>query len=92
MSERFDEQQQTAEALDDLVMSKGVVLDDARLDWLVEWVERIVAERLAIIPAQREAFLDSPSLDPAWIAGWHAAIDHATYMSTRPTPSGGDPA
>ena len=29
-----------------------------------------------LITQQREAFLSSPGLDPAWVAGWHAAIDH----------------
>lgn len=36
-----------AEALDDLVMSKGIALDEVRLDWLTEWVAtREAAARL----------------------------------------------
>lgn len=31
------------------------------------------------VKQQREAFLSSPNLDRAWIAGWHAAIDHTTH-------------
>ena len=42
-----ERQWQIAEALDDLVMSQGVVLDDGTLDWLVDWVDRLVARRLA---------------------------------------------
>lgn len=42
MPEQRDRQEQIAEALDDLVMSKGVVLDGERLDWLVEWVDQQV--------------------------------------------------
>lgn len=30
----------------------------------------------AEVRGQREAFLPSDTLDPAWIAGWHAAVDH----------------
>lgn len=26
-----------------------------------------------------EGFLDSDTLDPAWIAGWHAAVNHVTH-------------
>lgn len=33
-----EQQWQVAEALDDLVSSKGVILDDDRLHWLVGWV------------------------------------------------------
>lgn len=36
-----------------------------------------------LVAQQREAFLPSPGLDPAWIAGWHAAIDHATAVLAR---------
>lgn len=32
-----------------------------------------------VVANQREAFMSSPTLDRSWIAGWHAAIDHATY-------------
>ena len=31
-----------------------------------------------LIGTQRDAFLPSPDRDPAWIAGWHAAVDHIT--------------
>jgi hypothetical protein len=37
-SSRLYNQQAVAEALDDLVSSRGVTLDDDRLDWLTEWV------------------------------------------------------
>lgn len=36
-----------------------------------------------LVEAQFDAFLSSPNLDPAWIAGWHAAINHATRTLTR---------
>lgn len=36
----------------------------------------MTANPIELITQQREAFLDSANLDPAWIAGWHAAIDH----------------
>jgi hypothetical protein len=40
----------------------------------------------AEVRGQREAFLPSDTLDPAWIAGWHAAVDHvAAHIE-----SGGD--
>jgi hypothetical protein len=32
------------------------------------------------VRAGREAFLPSPSLDPSWIAGWHAATDHHVHV------------
>jgi hypothetical protein len=41
----------------------------------------------AEVRGQREAFLPSDTLDPAWIAGWHAAVDHvAAHIE-----SGGEP-
>lgn len=40
------------------------------------------ADQLEAVPAQRDAFLDSPNLDPVWVAGWHAAIDHVTHILT----------
>jgi hypothetical protein len=36
-------QQEIADALDDLIMSKGVVLDDGRLDWLTDFIAARVA-------------------------------------------------
>ena len=41
-----ERQWQIAEALDNLVMSHGVVLDDDRLDWMVDWVENRQSEAL----------------------------------------------
>ncbi|AIY15824.1 hypothetical protein GUY44_07525 [Pimelobacter simplex] len=32
-----------------------------------------------VVAAQRDAFLPSPNLDPAWIAGWHSAVDHVSH-------------
>lgn len=32
----------------------------------------------AIAMEQFDAFLSSPNLDPAWIAGWHSAVKHVT--------------
>lgn len=44
-----------------------------------------------VVAMEYEGYLHSPSLDRAWIAGWHAAINHATsalaragYASTPP--------
>ena len=27
-----------------------------------------------------DAYLESPDLSPAWIAGWHAAVNHVAYV------------
>lgn len=59
-----EEQWQVAEALDDLVMNKGVVLDDDRLDWLVAWTERLIADRLA---AHRQEWA-------SYIENWDASV------------------
>ena len=59
-----EEQWQVAGALDDLVMNKGVMLDDDRLDWLVDWVERVVADRLA---AHRQEWA-------SYIENWDASV------------------
>ncbi|MBT1542461.1 hypothetical protein KK103_11865 [Curtobacterium flaccumfaciens pv. flaccumfaciens] len=48
------------------------------------------ADQLEAVPAQREAFLDSPNLDPVWVAGWHAAIDHVTHSLAAGTAPQGD--
>jgi len=32
------------------------------------------------IEGQRDGFLSSPNLDPAWIAGWHSAVDHVAHV------------
>lgn len=37
----------------------------------------------AEVRGQREAFLPSDTLDPAWIAGWHAAVDHVAAHIAR---------
>lgn len=37
----------------------------------------------AIALEQFDAFLDSPGLDPAWIAGWHSAIKHVTAVLAK---------
>ena len=40
-----------------------------------------------VVANEYEAYLHSDSLDPAWIAGWHAAINHATHvLASRVTP------
>jgi hypothetical protein len=59
-------------------------------DWLADLLAttaalRAAADQLEAVPAQREAFLDSPMLDGMWIAGWHAAIDHVTHLLTADT-------
>lgn len=50
----------------------------------------MTTDPIELITQQRDAFLDSPNLDPAWIAGWHAAIDHtesaARAASHQPMP------
>jgi hypothetical protein len=33
-----------------------------------------------IVAREYEGYLHSDSLDPAWIAGWHAAIKHAASV------------
>lgn len=41
-------------------------------------------ERIAqAIKAGRDGYLDSPTLDPAWIAGWHSATDHHAARIAR---------
>jgi hypothetical protein len=46
--------------------------------------EQAVRERVtAEVRGQREAFLPSDTLDPAWIAGWHAAVDHVAAHIAR---------
>ena len=35
-----------------------------------------------------EGYLDSDRLDPAWIAGWHAAINHVTHRLAQTFPPG----
>lgn len=32
------------------------------------------------IEGQRDGFLSSPNLDPAWIAGWQSAVDHVAHV------------
>ena len=50
-------------------------------------VERILAAREQAlrdeIAGERDAYLDSPALDPAWIAGWHSAVDHIAARIAR---------
>ncbi|WP_418060787.1 hypothetical protein [Pimelobacter simplex] len=44
-----------------------------------EHVTAALDEIETVVAAQREAFLPSPDLDPAWIAGWHSAADHVSH-------------
>ena len=32
-----------------------------------------------IVAIEYEGYLRSDNLDPAWVAGWHAAINHAVH-------------
>lgn len=41
-----------------------------------------------LVAARREAFLPSPDLDPAWVAGWHAAIDDVLHHLTATAGAG----
>jgi len=54
-----------------------------------EYAEHLNAEILTVVAAhtrsQRDAFLSSPTLDPAWIAGWHSATDHIAHHITAAT-------
>lgn len=49
-----------------------------------------------VVALEYEGYLHSRNLDPAWIAGWHAAINHAVRALRKHgfpperTPSGGD--
>src|SRR5690606_2110876 len=49
----------------------------------VEYTEHLTAGILAVVEthlrAQRDAFLASTNLDPAWVAGWHSATDHLAH-------------
>lgn len=36
-----------------------------------------------VVADQYDAYLASDRLDPAWVAGWHAAINHATHALGR---------
>jgi len=40
-------------------------------------------ESVKVAENQMDAFLPSPGLNPAWVAGWHAAIRHATLALKR---------
>lgn len=48
-----------------------------------EYAEHLNAEILHAVEVhvrqQRDAFLTSPGLDPAWVAGWHSAIEHVAH-------------
>lgn len=47
-------------------------------------VAAATAERIAgVVKEQREKYLDSPTLNPAWVAGWHAATDHIAHHVAR---------
>jgi hypothetical protein len=37
-----------------------------------------------VVAMEYECYLHSESLDPAWIAGWHAAINHASFVLAGP--------
>lgn len=46
-----------------------------------EWHGELVVDHLApefaqVAAGEFDAFLDSPGLDPVWIAGWHSAVRH----------------
>lgn len=45
-----------------------------------------------IVAAEYEGYLPSDSLDPAWVAGWHAAINHAVMTLTRASLANRPPA
>lgn len=36
-----------------------------------------------IVEAQLDAFLDSPTLDRSWVAGWHSAVKHTASHVRR---------
>lgn len=42
-----------------------------------------------VVAMEYEGYLHSDRLDPAWIAGWHAAINHATAVLARRVTSPG---
>lgn len=35
------------------------------------------------IESHLDSFLSSPSLDPAWVAGWHAAVRHVAAAARK---------
>lgn len=39
-------------------------------------VDHLAPEFAQVAAGEFDAFLDSPGLDPAWIAGWHSAVRH----------------
>lgn len=41
--------------------------------------EAALNEAQDVVREQRERYLDSPSLAPACVAGWHAAVDHVRH-------------
>ena len=42
-----------------------------------------------VVAMEYEGYLHSPRLDPAWIAGWHAAINHAVRtLAKHSNPTG----
>lgn len=59
-------------------------LHDTAAEKVAVRVTRVAAD---LVAEQREAFLTSDNLDPAWIAGWHAAIDHTEAHLRRAADS-----
>lgn len=45
--------------------------------------QRVRAEVVERIRAEREGFLNSPNLAWEWIAGWHSAVDHVVRRVER---------
>jgi len=52
---------------------------DAAAAVIREHANAALDEIETVVAAQRDAFLPSSDLNPAWIAGWHAAVDHVSH-------------
>lgn len=48
--------------------------------------ETAVKAAVDIVDGQMDAFLDSPDLNQAWIAGWHSAVRHVAYALRKQVP------
>lgn len=68
-----NEENPTRESLVLSLWDAGLVRPD-RLGGHV--VDHLAPEFAQIAAGEFDAFLDSANLDPAWIAGWHAAVRH----------------
>lgn len=71
-----------ARAWDRLALALDAAEDDSRAD-----APNVDLTPAQVVSMEFEAYLHSDSLDPAWVAGWHSAINHATAALIRAATS-----